>query len=424
MRRYENYKPSGIPWIEDVPNHWNIVPNRSILKLKKSFVGETSKDYALLSLTKQGVIPRDMENLEGKVPASFDTYQVIEQGDLIFCLFDIDETPRAVGISDLDGMITSAYTRFTCDPSLAKYTYYFYLAMDNNKRLKPLYTGLRKTIQKNAFLSAKLPLPPLEEQRAIVRYLDKKLEQIDTFIQNKRRLIALLEEQKSALINRAVTKGLDEGVKMKDSGVKWLKKLPKHWEEKRAKYYFKEIDERSATGEEELLSVSHKTGVTPRSEKNITMFKAESYEGYKLCQPGDLVINIMWAWMGAMGVSSYTGIVSSSYGVYRQLKTNLYEPEYLDYLIRVSPYVAEYNVRSTGVTSSRARMYTDDFFDMPFIRPPLYEQKDIVSFIKNEAIAFDRGISNANQEIHLINEYRTTLISEVVTGKIDVRTAA
>ena len=109
----------------------------------------------------------------------------------------------------------------------------------------------------------------------------------------------------------------------KDSLFNWLGKIPAHWEEERAKWYFDKIDERSKTGEEELLSVSHITGVTPRSEKNVTMFQAESYEGHKLCQPGELVINSMWAWMAALGVSKNAGIVLPMVFIDQKLKTFL-----------------------------------------------------------------------------------------------------
>jgi len=116
--------------------------------------------------------------------------------------------------------------------------------------------------------------------------------------------------------------GLAPYTKNKNSKVNWIGTIPEHWPEKRAKYYFKEVDQRSQTGEEEMLSISHITGVTPRSQKNVTMFKAESNAGQKMCQPGDLVINTMWAWMSALGVSNHHGIVSPSYGVYSRLLKN------------------------------------------------------------------------------------------------------
>ena len=268
-----------------------------------------------------------------------------------------------------------------------------------------------------------MPYPPLLEQETIAEYIKVKSKQIDAFIKSKQRLIALLQEQKAGTISKAVTQGLNPNARLKPPSIEWLGDVPEHWESRRAKFYFYEVDERSESGQEELLSVSHITGVTPRSEKNITMFMAESYEGYKTCRRGDLVINIMWAWMGALGVSEYDGIVSSAYGVYRQRDKNTFYGPYLDYLLRTKSYVAEFACRSKGVTSSRARMYTDDFFDVHIVRPPYEEQVEIVRHIKQESGTIDKAIAKANQEIELIQEFRTTLISDVVTGKIDVRRA-
>ena len=231
LNPYPAYTPSGVAWLGDVPEHWEVVPNRSLLKLEKEVVGSKATDYTLLSLTKQGVIARDLENPEGKFPASFETYQVVNPGDLIFCLFAIDETPRAVGMSELSGMITGAYTRFICRrKKTCQFIYLLYLSLDNGKLLKPLYSGLRKVITKSSFLSAKLPLPPFAEQAAIVRYLDHMNRRSRRYVSAKQRLIALLEEEKQAVINQAVTRGLDPNVRLKPSGVEWLGDVPAHWQ--------------------------------------------------------------------------------------------------------------------------------------------------------------------------------------------------
>ena len=145
--------------------------------------------------------------------------------------------------------------------------------------------------------------------------------------------------------------------------------LPDGWEAHRLKYNYREIDHRSQTGDEEMLSVSHITGITPRSQKNVTMFKAETNIGLKICEPDDIVVNTMWAWMAAMGVSAYSGIVSPSYGVYRPIN-EIYNPKYLNLLLRTNEYQAEYMRRSTGIRLSRLRLYPDKFLDIRFILPP------------------------------------------------------
>jgi type I restriction enzyme, S subunit len=177
-------------------------------------------------------------------------------------------------------------------------------------------------------------------------------------------------------------------------------------------------------GSEELLSVSHLTGVTPRRQKNITMFKAASYVGHKVCQPGDLVINTMWAWMGALGVSAYTGIISPAYAVYRPLNSNKIVGSYIDRMLRVRPYLSNIICRSTGLRASRLRLYPDEFFRLEIIQPPYDEQLEIVESIQVQTADLDTALSRLENEIDLLREYRTSLVADVVTGKLDVREAA
>jgi len=168
--------------------------------------------------------------------------------------------------------------------------------------------------------------------------------------------------------------------------------IPDQWIEKRAKYLFSEVDERSDTGTEEMLSVSHLRGVVRRKLLNVTMFQAESNKGLKLCQTGDVVINTMWAWMAALGTSKELGLVSPSYGVYRLHQKSAYYPDYLDYLLRIEAYRAEYMCRSTGVRSSRLRLYPDKFLDIPIVCPPYKDQEAIVRYLKSKTIQINKLI--------------------------------
>jgi type I restriction enzyme S subunit len=205
----------------------------------------------------------------------------------------------------------------------------------------------------------------------------------------------------------------------KDAGVSWVGSIPAHWPEKRAKYYFKEIDDRSQTGDEEMLSVSHITGVTPRSQKNVTMFKAESNVGQKRCKPGDLIINTMWAWMSALGVSNHAGIVSPAYGVYRPRSNQDYDYYYLDSLLRIEGYRSEYICRSTGIRSSRLRLYPDKFLSMPVVCPPQEEQQTIARFLKAQDRLFRKFIRNKRRFIELLKEQKQNIINQAVTRGLD-----
>jgi len=204
----------------------------------------------------------------------------------------------------------------------------------------------------------------------------------------------------------------------KDSGVEWLGQIPSHWTEKRAKYFYREVDERSTTGEEELLSVSHKTGVTPRKQ-SVTMFMAESNVGYKLCRPNDVAANTMWVFMGALGVSKQVGLVSPSYGVYRPIRPGELLPEYVDRLLRVDGYKAEYMCRSTGINSSRLRLYPDDFLRIPIVCPPISEQAVIVRYLDHVDRRVRRLVRAKRKLIALLTEQKQAIIHRAVTRGLD-----
>lgn len=198
-------KDSGIPWIGEIPEHWEPCRNKDIFEESKKIVGENSSDYVLLSLTKQGVIVRDLSENKGKFPKEFNTYKVVEPGDMIFCMFDVDETPRTVGLSQNHGMITGAYDVFKIKRVLPKFALYYYLSIDDRKALRPLYKGLRKVVPLPTFMSSKIFLPPLSEQQAIVAYIDEKLRKIDQYMCDLQREIDYLKEFKQRLISDAVT---------------------------------------------------------------------------------------------------------------------------------------------------------------------------------------------------------------------------
>lgn len=422
MQKYKTYKWSGNPFFGDIPSCWDIYPLFKIAKIKSII---NKQDEELLSVyLDRGVIKfSDVDEKRTNVTSlDLSKYQFVEKGD--FVLNNQQAWRGSVGVSNHIGIVSPAYLVLSLSKEInPKYANYLFRDGSMVSQYLICSKGVG-TIQRNLYWPhlrrTIVALPSYIEQTAIANFLDTKTNQIDEAIAIKEQQIALLNERKQILIQQAVTQGLDPTVPMKDSGVEWIGKIPEHWIVKRAKYLFNEIGERSVNGDEELLSVSHITGVTPRSEKNVNMFMAEDYSGSKTCEKNDLVFNIMWAWMGALGVSDRRGIVSPSYGVFRAKAESTFNPIFLEYLLKSTNYIEHYNKVSTGLHSSRLRFYGHMFFDMEMGFPSFEEQNYIIEHVQKESDVIDKALSLQEQQIEALKEYKTTLINSAVTGKIKV----
>ena len=427
MKAYESYKNVDLPWLKRVPEHWGIARNKNFLSEQKTTVGDNFANYSLLSLTLNGVIIRDVSNGKGKFPASFNTYKIVSPGNMIFCLFDIDETPRTVGLSTHYGMITNAYEVLGVHNINPQYLYYYYLQLDNRKALKPLYHGLRKTISVGTFLQTKLPVPPKEEQDQIVRYLDWQNSRLNKLINAKKKEIALLEEQKQALISQAVTKGLDPNVPLKDSGIDWIGQIPEHWEKSR----LKECTIFLPSFAHNNISLDTVVTFTPMECIKSGHFvpgtaKLADMKQYTYYGEGDVVIakvspcfeNGNIAIM--RGLSSGIGFGSSELFVYRPIHINT---DFLFFWLQNHNFKQKAQSTMTG-TGGLKRVSASFMKDSPIYIPPIDEQKYISNYLYNRCVLIDNLIVNINKTISLLQEYRTRLVADVVTGQIDVRNIA
>jgi type I restriction enzyme S subunit len=438
LKPYPEYKESEMPWLGRVPAHWQGCRIKNLARLGyKTFVdGDWIESPFIrgsgIRLIQTGNIGLGFYREKGFRYIDEETFQAFgctdfQPGDVLICRLG-DPVGRACLAPNLASrMITSVdvcilKVRHDAIPAFVVY------AMSAPQYLHwvgSLVRGSTRDRVSRSMLGAfMIPLPPPAEQAAIVRFLDWANGRLERAIRSKRKVIELLNEQKQVIIQRAVTRGFDPSVPLQPSGIPWLGDIPKHWAIRRGKYLYREVDERSADGLEELLSVSHLTGVTPRSQKNITMFKAASYTGHKICRIGDLVVNTMWAWMGALGVSRYVGLVSPGYAVYRPHRPECLVGAYMEGLLRSRPYVSNIICRSTGLRGSRLRLYPEEFFRLPIIQPPTEEQRRIVEAIQVETDEINTAISHLEREIDLLREYRTRLVADVVTGKLDVRETA
>jgi type I restriction enzyme S subunit len=301
--------------------------------------------------------------------------------------------------------------------------FYYYVLANSVPILQALGRGSTfMELSTDDLKALRVPVLDYAAQISIANHLDRETIRLDALIAAKQRVLDLLAEKRKAIIATAITRGLDPGMNLRESGVPWLGDIPMHWEIERARWLFRERDVRSTTGEEEMLTVSHLTGVTPRSEKDVNMFEAETNEGYKFCERGDLVINTLWAWMGAMGIAPVKGIVSPAYNVYEPGPR--LEPEYIDALVRLPVFAQEVTRYSKGVWSSRLRLYPEGFFEVSLPVPPQGEQQAIVRHIARETEKLDTVRLATERTIGLLRERRSALIAAAVTGQLDLGAAA
>ena len=412
MQRYDTYKDSGVKWLGEIPSHWEVLALKHILKSKKVLVGKHSSQYELLSLTLKGVVKRDMDNPEGKFPASFDTYQVVEPNDFIFCNFDNEETPRAVGHSPYKGMITGAYDVLSRNnPKLTDgFLIYYFLYIDDAKRFKPLYKGLRKTVPFDSFMSYKIPIPSLKEQDAIVSYLDTATAQIDAAIAQQQKMIDLLNERKQIIINRAVTKGLNPNAKMKDSGVEWIGEVPEGWEVRKLKFLLRQITAPS-------LSLN-KIGLENIESGTGKFIKTNSeYEGNGIqFEKGDILYGKLRPYLKKVFVAEESGNAVGDFFVFRP--NDKVEVQYMQLVLLSQTLTDEINSSTYGAKMPRVSIDFIGGLNIPL--PSLDEQKVIVESIHKNCKPIDNAIEVANKQISLLQERKQIIINEVVTGKVKV----
>lgn len=429
LKPYDGYKETNIPWLTEIPSHWSMLRNKNVLFEQKELVGDNATDYTLLSLTLNGVIARDMESGKGKFPKEFNSYKIVNKDNIIFCLFDVDETPRTVGLSKLEGMITGAYDVFEVKNINRDYLYYYYLSVDNAKDMKPLYTGLRKVIGIPKFLGTKLPVPLREEQDQIVKYLDWQTSKINTFIKAKKKQIELLKEQKQAIINKAVTKGLDDTVPMKDSGIEWLGEVPKHWEVNRLKRFCKinasitNLAKAYADNDELVFLPMENVSIDGKIDCSLKRPFKEIKSGYSSFAKHDVVIaKITPCFENGKGACLDELETEIGYGTTELITIRAYNnilPKYL-YLVTMTQYFRLNGAEQMTGSAGQKRVPTD--FLTNFIQgiPPLEEQKAIVTYLEEKTALIDKAIPVIEKEIELVSEYKTSLISSVVTGKVNV----
>ena len=302
-----------------------------------------------------------------------------------------------------------------------KFFYYLCLTIPFGKYITS--TALPSMTQEN--LSNNIFYIPInyEEKQNIANFLDYETSKMDMMIEKQQQLIKLLEEKRQAVISHAVTKGLNPNVSMKDSGVEWLGEIPEHWQTVAIGRLFDRV-KRTGYAEKELLSVYRDYGVIPKSSRDDNFNKSsQDLSSYQLVNPNDLVINKMKTWQGSIAISNYEGIVSPAYFIFKPNKKmySHFITKYIHYLLRTPIYVSQYLARSKGIRVNQWDLDPEEFRKIKLVIPTKNEQLQSIEYIEKYEEKINKLISKAIQQINLLKERRTTLISAAVTGKIDVR---
>lgn len=434
MKHYEKYQCVDQRWVKSIPSHWEF------FRLKRIFAQRVEKNDPIiteniLSLTaKQGVVPyAEKEGSGGNKPKGDMTqYNIARPNDLLVNCMNI--VAGSAGVSRYFGAISpvyyALYPRLDCN---VWYYHYLFRLMPFQRSLIGLGKGIlmhesesgalntvRMRISMDYLGNVNLPIPPRDEQDQIVRYLDWQVSKINRLISAKRKQITVLQEQLKHCISDTVFRGISDDIILKDSGVEWIGTIPEHWSVIRCKYVFAERDECSIAGEEEHLSMSQKYGLVPDAKLDERRMLSESYAGGKICYKDDLVLNRLKAHLGVFALSPQKGVVSPDYTVLVP-NTERILPAYGEAVLKSDLCRRELRIRVRGIIEGFWRLYTDDFNTVVIPLPPLKEQEQIMEYLNTLNGKFTALKQNLEQEIATLQDLRTCLISDVVTGQMDVR---
>jgi type I restriction enzyme S subunit len=428
MKPYSKYKNTQVSWLGQIPEHWEVKKVKYLFNEqdKRSLTG--SED--LLSVSQYtGVTKKSDKVANGDSLTNAKTlegYKTVSKGDLVINI--MLAWNGSLGISKYDGLVSPAYCVYRLNEGNEKYYGYLFKTKNAQQEFKKNSTGIidsRLRLYTDDFFSIKTAVPSFEEQTAIARFLDYKLAKINRFIQKKKQLIKLLNEQKAAIINQAVTKGLDHNSKMKDSGIEWLGEIPEHWEVKPIKYFVTCNDESLTDKTDKDFQLRYIDIGNVDSNGNVSeivayKFKDAPSRARRIVKEGDIIVSTVRTYLKAiMHIKGDTEnlIVSTGFAVLRPRKN--VSSEFLNYAIRANYFIGKVVSESNGV--SYPAINSTELITLKIAIPLIDEQKKIVQFIDSETEIINTTISKIEKELALTEEYKTALIAEAVTGKIDVR---
>lgn len=411
-------KDSGIEWVGTIPAHWSTMPNKYVMR-KIKVINPTYNGENILSLTVNGVIVRDLE-AGGKMPSSFDGYQILYKGNLLMCLFDYDVTPRCIGLIKDSGVSSPAYSQFVLQRGNdAAYFYYYYLMVDHTKALLHRAKNLRHSFTEEQLGAIKVPVPPIAEQERIADFLDSQCSQIDAISADIQKEIETLEQYKRSLVFEAISKGIN-GEKTANASSDIWKEIPQSWKLVDIKYLFEIVKRMAGREGYNILSVTRK-GLKVKDISGNQGQIAENYSGYQFVFPSDYVMNHMDLLTGWIDCSDQFGVTSPDYRVFRLRDKTQNDTEYYKYVMQCCYMCRIFYSLGQGVsTLGRWRLQTSAFMNFKVPVPPLHEQKEIARYLNDKCKEIELSIEQKRKQLELLSSYKKSLIYEYVTGKKEV----
>lgn len=415
MKQYCEMAAVPTEWLYALPAHWDCKKIGSLFSERKTKVSD--KDYAPLSVAKIGVVPQ----LETAVKTDAgDNRKLVCAGD--FVINSRSDRKGSCGVADRDGSVSLINIVLTPRNEWnGRYVHYLMRSQPFSEEYYRYGRGIVSDLWTTRFSEMKsilLPVPPRKEQDQIVRFLDWKVASINRLINIKRAEIKRLEELKLSRLFAIVTQGLNEKVELIDSGIEHIGLIPSHWKVLLNHRIYKE-NCRSFSSDETVLSLSQKDGLLPYVEMKERSLHTASYENWKLVLPNDLVLNRFKAHLGVFFSSNYCGIVTFHYGVYEPIMKVL--SKYYEVLFHTPKYKQVFAGASNGMTVGLQNLSNTNFYKVYTVYPPYEEQCAIVAEVQKIENEMQAIISTISKEIGILHEFKTRLISDVVTGKIDVR---
>ncbi|MEG1482824.1 restriction endonuclease subunit S [Clostridium sp.] len=426
-KAYKNYKSSNINYLPKLPNEWNIMNMKYLISNIQTGSTPSTKNEDYFNGNIQWFTPGDFteqflieSNKKITETAIKDNEaKLLRRGTV--CIVGIGATLGKVAILKNESSFNQQITGINVNKKLNN-RYLYYWLLDNKERINKIANYTTLPIINNEFLkNLKVFVPSVEEQEKIVEFLDKKTSEINELIEEKETLIKLLKEKREAIITEAVTKGLDKNVKMKDSGVEWIGVIPEEWKCIKIKYIFDIVKNIAGKTGFNILSVTQRGIKIKDISKNDGQISMD-YSKYQIVHIGDFIMNHMDLLTGWVDCSKYLGVTSPDYRVFRIKDDKKFSREYYKYIMQLCYSTKIFYGLGQGVSNlGRWRLQTDKFKEFKVPVPSKKEQYEIVNFIENRCKYIDYICENIIKEIAFLEEYKESVISEVVTGKIDVR---